>query len=91
MFDKLLGSLLGDEEGTRVELVQVSSPNSTPTIEVRLLRDCGDLGWQVHRRIRMAAGQVSQLRDALNMMDVDAREATPKPTHLRLMPLEDAS
>ncbi len=87
MLEKILGSLLGETEGSRVELVQVAEPGETPTLEIRLLHDAGDLGWTVHKRIRLAAGQIGDLRDALNMMDIDAREARPEParSHLRLV------
>lgn len=74
-FEKELGSLLGFDEMTRVELVQVGEANETPTLELRLKRDAGELGWQTHRRIRLAPGQVGALREALNMMDPDARDA----------------
>lgn len=73
--EKFLASLVGADEMSRVEVVQVSQPGQTPTLEFRLERDAGDLGWQTHRRIRLAAGQISQLRDALNLMDADARQA----------------
>lgn len=73
--EKTLGDLLGFDEETRVELVQVGEPGETPTLELRLKRHAGDLGWLVHRRIRLAAGQISALRDSLNLMDIDARES----------------
>ncbi|MBA2660789.1 MAG: hypothetical protein H0U74_00715 [Bradymonadaceae bacterium] len=73
--EKFLASLVGDDAMTRVEVVQVAQPGQTPTLEIRLERHAGDLGWQTHRRIRLAAGQIGQLREALNMMDVDARDA----------------
>ena len=72
--EKTLGSLLGFDENTRVELVQVGQANETPTLELRLKRDAGELGWLTHRRIRLAPGQISTLRDALNLMDPDARD-----------------
>lgn len=74
-FDKTLASLLGFDEKTRVEVVQVSEPNQVPTLELRLTTDGGELGWLPQRRIRLAAGQIGALRDALNLMDLDAREA----------------
>ena len=89
MIEKLLGSLLGAEEGSRVEVIQVAEPGETPTLEIRLLHDCGELGWVVHRRIHIAAGQAAALRDALNMMDLDAREAKASRAHLRLVPTPD--
>jgi len=73
--EKLLASLVGADPGSRVEIVQVSQPGQTPTLELRLEHNAGALGWQTHRRIRLAAGQITQLRDALNMMDADARQA----------------
>lgn len=92
MFEKLLGILDADEAGARVELVQVASPNQTPTLELRYQRECGELGWTTHKRIKLASGQFRQLRDALNMMDLDAREAQSpsqhqdeRPQHLRLI------
>ncbi len=72
--EKHLGDLLGDEEDTRVQLVQVAGESTTPTLELRLERHAGELGWQVHRRIRLAPGQIGALRDALNLMDPDARD-----------------
>lgn len=90
MLEKLLGTLFGAEEGTRVELVQVAEPGETPTLEVRLLHDAGTLGWRVYRRIRLAPGQLSELRTALNLMDLDAQQARPKPTHLRLVDFDEA-
>ncbi len=73
--EKRLGDLLGYDEDTRVELVQVAEPGEPPTLELRLERHAGELGWQTHRRIRLAAGQIGALRDALNLMDLDARNA----------------
>lgn len=93
MFEKLLGTLLGETEGSRVEVVQVAESGETPTLEIRLLHDAGELGWMVHKRIRLAAGQVGALRDALNMMDIDAREAKPeseRASHLRLVKFDEA-
>jgi len=74
--EKLLGVLAGDEIDSRIELVQVADGAATPTLELRLQRLSADLGWCTHRRMRMAAGQISDLRRALNQMDPDAREAT---------------
>lgn len=73
--DKQLGNLLGDQPDTRVELVQVCEPGEQPTLELRLKRHGGELGWQTHRRIRIAPGQIGALQDALNMMDPDARDS----------------
>lgn len=73
--EKFLASLVGADEMSRVEVIQVAQPGQTPTLEFRLERNAGELGWQTHRRIRLAAGQISQLRDALNLMDSDARQA----------------
>ena len=91
MFEKLLGTLLGDTEGSRVEIVQVADSGETPTLEIRLLHDAGELGWMVHKRIRIAAGQMAALRDALNMADLDA-QATPtdRASHLRLIKFDEA-
>lgn len=74
-FEKALGSLLGFDDKTRVELVQVSSPNEVPTLELRMTRDGGELGWLPQRRIRLAAGQIGALRNALNLMDLDAQNS----------------
>lgn len=76
MLEKMLGMLAGDEDGTRVQIVQVGEPGEVPTVEFRTQRECGDLGWATQRRVRLAPGQWSELRDALNMMDIDARQAT---------------
>ena len=95
MFDKFLGALCGAEPGTRVEAVQVCEPDGTPTLELRLLCRAEGLGWQVHRRIRLAPGQVADLRAALNMMDPDAQKAASpragerRPSHLRLVADEE--
>jgi len=74
MIEKLLGILDADEPTARVELVQIAQPNQTPTLELRYQRECGELGWTTHKRITLAPGQFKQLRDALNLMDMDARE-----------------
>jgi len=74
-FEKHLGTLAGEEPGTRIELVQVADPGETPTVEFRYQRECDSLGWVTHRRMRMAAGQVGDLRSALNLMDPDGRDA----------------
>ena len=81
-FEKGLGSLLGFDENTRVELVQVGAAGELPTLELRLLQDAGELGWLTQRRIRLAPGQVGMLRDALNAMDPDARD-TRRPARER--------
>lgn len=73
--EKFLGYLAGDDEGSRVELVQVGQPGETPTLEMRYQREGGSLGWVTQKRIKLAPGQVSKLRDALNLMDPDARDA----------------
>ena len=71
--EKQLGNLLGFDEDTRVDIVQVGEPGDTPTLELRMERHSGELGWQTQRRIRLAAGQIGALRDALNLMDLDAQ------------------
>jgi hypothetical protein len=76
MYEKTLGTFAGEENGTRVQLVQIAMPGETPTLEMRLEVDCGELGWTTLRRIRLAAGQVPDLCQAINMMDPDARQAT---------------
>ena len=89
--EKLLGLLAADEDDARVELVQVASPGQPPTLELRYQRECGALGWTTHKRIKLAPGQFSALRDALNLMDMDARQAQAPaaqvavPSHLRLI------
>lgn len=92
MIEKLLGILDADEPTARVELVQIAQPNQIPTLELRYQRECGELGWTTHKRITLAPGQFKQLRDALNLMDIDAREsAAPQSSshqerqHLRLI------
>jgi hypothetical protein len=74
--EKQLGVLAGDEEDSRVELVQVAEAGEVPTLELRFQRHAGELGWMTHKRIRMAGGQIPELRAALNLMDPDAREAS---------------
>ena len=75
MFEKSLGLLEGEEPGTRIEVMQVGAPGETPTLELRMQVDGGDMGWMTLKRIRMASGQIGQLRDALNLMDMDAQQA----------------
>ena len=75
-YEKHLGTLAAEEDGTRIELVQIAEPGETPTIEFRMQRHSESLGWMTHRRITFAAGQIGDLRAALNLMDLDAREAT---------------
>ena len=75
MIEKLLGLFEGSEDQTRVELVQVGEPGEVPTLELRLQCEAGELGWTTQRRIRLAAGQWADLRDALNMADLDVRHA----------------
>lgn len=75
--EKLLASLAGYDDMTRVELAQVCEPGETPTLEMRLQTHNGDLGWLTTKHIRLAAGQIRELRDALNMMDLDAQRARP--------------
>lgn len=77
-FEKHLDTLAADDDGTRVEVVQVAEPGETPTLEFRMQRHCDSLGWETHRRIRLEAGQVGALKQALSMMDPDARNAEPK-------------
>ena len=78
-FEKLLGHLAGDDEDSRIALVQVGAPGETPTLEMRYQRHSESLGWITQKRIRMAPGQVGDVRAALNMMDPDAREAEISP------------
>ncbi len=73
--EKFLGVLAADEDDGRIELVQIAEPGSVPTLELRFQRHGGDLGWMTHKRMRLAAGQVGDLREVLNMMDTDARQA----------------
>ncbi|MGM0556464.1 MAG: hypothetical protein ACQEVA_08825 [Myxococcota bacterium] len=73
--EKFLGYLAGDDENSRVELVQVGQPGQTPTLEMRYQREGGSLGWVTQKRIKLAPGQVADLRSALNLMDRDARDA----------------
>ncbi|MFU8803875.1 MAG: hypothetical protein ACNA8W_08720 [Bradymonadaceae bacterium] len=76
-FEKILASLAGYDEMTRVEVSQVTEPGETPTLEMRLQTHGGELGWLTTKRIRLASGQIRELRDALNMMDLDAQKARP--------------
>ncbi len=73
--EKELDLLAGDADNTRVKLVQVGETGETPTLEMRMQRYSCELGWRTHRRIRLAPGQIGDLREALNHMDPDAREA----------------
>ena len=87
MFEKVIGTLAGDSPDTRVELAQVAEPGEQPTLEIRLLHDAGALGWTVQKTIRLGAGQVPDLRDALNLLDADARAPRrPDVGHLRIVP-----
>ena len=72
--EKQLGTLAGDEEESRVEIVRVSEPGETPTLEMRMQHHTEDIGWQTHRRVTLAPGQIGALRDMLNLMDRDARD-----------------
>ncbi len=88
MIEKTLTTLQGQHSDERVELVQVAEPGETPTLEIRLLRNAGELGWRIHKRIRMAAGQIPDLQGALNLMDSDARDtkrSTRTVSHLELV------
>jgi hypothetical protein len=73
--ERFLGVLAGDETDSRIELVQVGEQGSIPTLELRFQRHGGDLGWMTHKRMRLAPGQISDLQQAVNMMDMDARQA----------------
>lgn len=79
-FEKHLDTLAAEDEGTRVEVVQVAEPGETPTLEFRMQRHGDSLGWVTHRRIRLEAGQIGELKQALSLMDPDARNAEPKST-----------
>lgn len=74
MYERLLDILPGTEPDTRVELVQVSRPDKQPYLEVRQARYCDELGWRVEKRVQFGAGSVPQLREAINQMDLDARQ-----------------
>ena len=78
MFEKTLGILDAQEEGARIECVQIAHPNETPTIEFRHQRHCDHLGWVTQKRITLAPGQFEMLKMAMNMADIDTREAKPK-------------
>lgn len=78
--EKFLGVLAADEEDGRIELVQVAEAGSAATLELRFQRYGGELGWVTHKRMRLAAGQLPDLQDALNLMDSDARQARISPT-----------
>lgn len=93
MIEKLLGTFDGAEEQTRVELVQVTrEAGARPELELRMQRECGELGWTTQRRVALAAGQWEALRDALNLVDRDVREdrspshhEVERRAHLRLI------
>ncbi len=90
MIEKSLGMFDGEEESTRVELVQVAEPGERAQLELRMQRECEGLGWTTQRRITLAPGQWGALRDALMMADLDVREDRTGPvhepaTHLRLI------
>lgn len=93
--ERFLGVLAADEADSRIELVQVGEPGAIPTLELRFQRHGGDLGWMTHKRMRLAPGQISDLREAMNLMDMDAREAKISATHkaaahsLRLVGADD--
>jgi hypothetical protein len=71
-FERTLAWLDADETDARIELVQVSAPGQQPTLEIRFQRECGALGWRTHRRMRLAAGQLGDLKMAMQLMDPDA-------------------
>ncbi|QDG49630.1 hypothetical protein FIV42_02400 [Persicimonas caeni] len=73
--ERFLGVLAADEADSRIELVQVAEPGMVPTLELRFQRHGGDLGWMTHKRMRLAPGQIGDLREAMNLMDPDARDA----------------
>lgn len=79
MIEKLLGILAGADEASRIELVQVGEPGELPTLELRMQHESGELGWLTHKRIALAPGQIPALRDALNLMDLDARDTRRQP------------
>lgn len=88
MIEKTLTTLQGEHADERVELVQVAESGEVPTLEIRLLRNAGELGWRIHKRIRVGAGQVPDIQGALNLMDSDARDvkrSTKTACHLQLV------
>lgn len=84
--ERSLAMLEGWEPGTRIEVVQVALPGEVPALEFRLQRESASLGWMTERRIRAAAGQVPELRMALNLMDPDAQVARPAPAEILAFP-----
>jgi hypothetical protein len=72
--EKQLGTLAGNDDESRVEVIQIAEPGETPTLEIRMQHHTDEIGWQTHRRVAIAPGQVGALRDMLNMMDPDARD-----------------
>jgi len=78
VYERSLAILDADEPNARVELVQIAAPNTQATLELRLQRMCGELGWTTHRRVRIGAGQIGDLRAALQLMDPDAQERRPR-------------
>lgn len=78
--EKILGVLAADDDESRIQLVQVAAAGQVPTLEVRHQRHGGELGWVTHKRIKLAAGQIGEVHQALGLMDIDAREAEISPT-----------
>lgn len=83
--EKTLALLQGEHADEKIELVQVAESGETPTLELRLLRNAAQLGWRVHKRIRLAPGQIPDLQAGLNMMDIDARSADNSGPRLELV------
>jgi len=74
-FERTLAWLNADEPDARIELVQIAEPGAQPTLEMRFQRACGELGWRTQRRMRLAAGQLGDMKLAMQMMDADAWQA----------------
>lgn len=77
-WETTLALLDGAESGTRVALVQVAEPGVQPTLEIRLQTAGSDGDWFTQRRIRLAPGQIPDLRLALGCMDTDAQRMAPR-------------
>lgn len=76
-YEKALGNFAGDNDDTRIQLVQIAEPGELPTLELRMQRYGGEsLGWVTHRRMTFAPGQIADIQDAINLMDQDARTTT---------------
>lgn len=76
MIERELGELASQEgPGTRIKVMQCGPAGAQPWIELWFQREIEGLGWQTHRRIPLAAGQLQRFEDLLSLADADARRA----------------